>query len=282
MSIVIPALNAAGTIGSQLAALAAQEVDGSWEVLVVDNGSVDGTVAVTRSFEQVIPDLRVVHCEQPGTGAARNAGAAAARGDLLLFCDADDVVGTGWIAAMVAALGRSDAVGGGIDNDLLNPDRPAHLPRHPDRLPVAAGFLPRTLTANLGVRREVFEAIGGFAEQYDYGSDDTEFSWRLQLAGYTLAYEPAAVLHYRHRDTLKGVAIKAYRTGRSRGRLFREYHAKGMPRPRLLGAVRRWVQLVVALPAVPFSPRVRWWWADQAGAAWGRIVGSIAFRVVYL
>jgi glycosyltransferase involved in cell wall biosynthesis len=282
VSVVVPALNAATTIGDQLEALAAQVFDGSWEVIVVDNGSVDGTADVCRGLAGFLPRLRVVTCDERGTSAARNAGAALADGDVLLFCDADDAVDARWVASMFEALRRSDAVGGAVENERLSPGRPEHLPRHPSRLPVVAGFLPRSLTANLGVRRDVFEALGGFNREYDYGSDDTEFCWRLQLASYRLEYAPAAVVHYRHRDSLRGTAIKAYRTGRSRGRLYRDFARAGMPRPRIAGALYRAALIGAATALIPFSPRMRWWWADQAPAAVGRLVGSIAFRVVYL
>lgn len=280
--VLIPALNAADTIGIQLEALARQDWSGDWGVLVVDNGSTDDTVQRCQSLANRLPSLRVLTCAQPGTSAARNLGAAATSADALLFCDADDEVATGWISAMVTGLDSSDAVGGRIENDRLNRERPAYLPRHPDGLPVVAGFLPRALTANLGVWRTVFETVGGFNTEYDYGSDDTEFSWRLQLAGFRLTYAPAAVVHYRHRSTLRSVAVKAYRTSQSRGRLFREYGRRGMPQPRVLGAVLRWARLAVSAPAVPFSPRLRWWWVEQCAAAAGRVRGSMAFGVRYL
>ena len=282
MSVVIPALNAAETIGTQLDALARQDVGVAWEVIVVDNGSSDGTLDVCRSYAGRLPVLRTISCAVPGTSAARNAGAAASSGDLLLFCDADDEVAPGWVTAMVAALETSDAVGGTIENDRLTGQPLPYLPRHPDHLPVVAGFLPRAITANLGVRRRVFEDLGGFAAEYDYGGPDTEFCWRLQLASYRLTYAPDAVVHYRHRHTLRSVAVKAYRTGRSRGRLFRDYAARGMPRPRLAGVVLRWCRLVLTLPGAAVSPRLRWWWTEQAAGAAGRLAGSLRFRVLYL
>lgn len=280
-SVIIPVLNEAESIATQLDALAQQDVDAPWEVIVVDNGSTDDTVRVCTSFSSSLP-IRVVVCEQPGTSAARNRGAAAAGSDRLLFCDADDKVAPGWVRAMVTALEHHDAAGGAIENDLLNGERPAHMPRHPDHLPVVAGFLPRAISANLAVRRGAFEQVGGFAEDYTYGSDDTEFCWRLQLAGFDLGYASDAVVHYRHRSTLHSVAVKAYKANQSRGRLFRDYGAQGMPQPRLIGAAARWGRLVIWAPVVPFSPRVRWWWAEQAAGAAGRISGSLRHRVVYL
>jgi glycosyltransferase involved in cell wall biosynthesis len=282
VSVVIPALNAAGTLPAQLEALARQDVDVPWEVVVVDNGSTDGTLEVCRSYQGRVPGLRTISCPRPGTSAARNAGAAASSSELLLFCDADDEVAPGWVGAMVAALRTSDAVGGAIENDKLTTVQMPYMPRHPDHLPVVAGFLPRAITANLGVRRHVFDDVGGFAPDYDYGGPDTEFCWRLQLAGYRLAYAPDAVVHYRHRHTLRSVAVKAFRTGISRGRLYRDYGPRGMPRPRLAGVAVRWAGLVLAAPAAAVSPARRWRWVEQAAGAAGRVRGSWRFRVLYL
>jgi GT2 family glycosyltransferase len=128
----------------------------------------------------------------------------------------------------------------------------------------------------------VFESLGGFAQDYDYGGPDTEFCWRLQLASYSLAYAPDAVIHYRHRQSLRSAAVKAYRTGRSRGRLFRDYGSLGMPRPRLAGVVFRWCRLVLTLPAAVLSRPTRWWWAEEAAGAVGRLRGSLRYKVLYL
>ena len=90
------------------------------------------------------------------------------------------------------------------------------------------------------------------------------------------------VAHYRHRSTLRSVAVKSYKANQSRGCLFRDYGPHGMPQPRLTGVGARWVGLAATAPAVPFSPRIRWWWVEQAAGAAGRVSGSLRHRVVYL
>lgn len=278
-SVVMPALNAAETVGVQLDALAAQVVPFDWEVIVVDNGSSDGTVEIAESYRDSLPHLAVVTCSRPGANAARNVGAERARGRYLLLCDADDRVEPGWVTAMVAALHLQPLVGGLIDNESLSV---GHHPSHPRGVPVLAGFLPRAITANLGVVRDVWRDVGGFAEDYAYGCTDTEFCWRLQLAGYPIGFAEDAVVAYRHRETLKSAAIKAYKTGRARGRLFRDFREYGMRQPRLVGAVYRWVRIAVTAPWAMLSPRFRATWMVEAAGAAGRIAGSIAFRVRYL
>ena len=281
-SVIIPALNASSTISTQLHALATQDVDFAWEVIVVDNGSHDNTVNVCQEFGTLLPSLRIVRCDRPGTSSARNAGASLATSDLFLFCDSDDEVASGWVAAMAARLEHVDAVGGAIESDKLNPGRADYFPRHPDHLPVSGNFLPRAISANLGVRRSAFEDVGGFTESYTYASDDVALCWKLQLAGYSLVYEPGAVLHYRYRDSARGTAIKAYRLGRARPQLFRDFKQYGMPRPHPLSFVRRLLWLAIALLAVPFSPRARWSWLENAAATVGSVAGCIRYREWYI
>jgi glycosyltransferase involved in cell wall biosynthesis len=282
VSVVIPARNASATIAEQLDALTIQTTELGWEVIVVDNGSTDDTSAIARSYADRL-DICVVACPEPGANAARNAGGSSARGSLLLYCDADDRVHPGWISAMVGALRHHDAAGGAIDNDSLNDGLkggPSY--RYPARLNRAAGFLPAALGANLGVRKSVWSALRGFDPTYGYGSTDTEFCWRLQLAGHTLGYAADAVVAYRHRATLKSIAVKGYRTGRSRAHLFADFRAGGMPRSRLTRTMTHWARLTLSVPVLPFSRRFRRQWVGDAASAAGRIVGSVVFRVRYL
>ena len=279
---MIPARNAASTIAVQLDALVAQSGKVTFEVVVADNGSTDATVSIAESYTDRLR-IRAVTCPRVGANAARNFGATVAAGELLLFCDADDRVHPSWVEAMAGALLEYDAAGGAIDNDSLSADfSGGWMPRHPPGVPVMAGFLPRAITANFGVRKNVWAALAGFNEDYAYGCTDTEFCWRLQLAGHSLGYAQGAVVAYRHRADLRASAVKAYKTNRARGRLFRDFRGAGMPQPRLAGAVVRWARLVAMVPLVPFSPRARWWWVNQSAAAAGRVAGSVAFRVRYL
>src|SRR5205807_410290 len=144
---------------------------------------------------------------------ARNRGASAARGRFLLFCDDDDVVSESWVGALVQALMESDAAGGPVDLTLLNPER-AVAWRHPwpyEGFATLGGFLPSPIGANCGVRRAVWQKLGGFDEHIVYGGAETEFFWRLQLAGYSLGYVPLAVVHYRLRPRARDLLLQQFR-----------------------------------------------------------------------
>jgi hypothetical protein len=209
VSVVIAAYQAHSTLAEQLDALAAQRVPFRWEVVVADNGSTDGTVALARTYADRLPGLRVVDASaRRGAGAARNIGVAAARGRSVVFCDADDVVADGWLAAMHAALQQHAFVAGAFEGQRLNDAaalRSRVLPQQ-DGLQ-ESGHLPGVRHAGagtLGVHRDVFRAVGGL---------DTDLCWRIQLAGVPLVWLPTAVVHVRLRGGLRASARQGYSYG---------------------------------------------------------------------
>ena len=121
-----------------------------------------------------------------------------ARGDLVAFCDADDVVAPDWLEGLVAAAESADVVGGRLDIERLNDERWRALrppPQPRPELHVSHGFLPYAAGCNMAVWRDVFDAVGDWREDYLRGYEDVELSWRAQLASFTLAYAPDAVIH---------------------------------------------------------------------------------------
>jgi glycosyltransferase involved in cell wall biosynthesis len=138
-----------------LAALCRQDRPGAWEVVVADNGSTDDTAAVALQWQHKLPELRVADTSaRRGVNYARNVGAAAARGDFLVFCDADDAATPGWLRAMAAVSCSADLVGGYLEPYAVQHHRACSWrpPKPRDRLPEKMGYLPYTLGATLGVR----------------------------------------------------------------------------------------------------------------------------------
>ena len=121
ISVVVPVRNGMPWLEHQLRALSAQEVPVGWEVMVADNGSEDGTRACVERWSERDPRIHLVDASsRRGAAAARNIGVQSARGSLLAFCDADDVVRPGWIASMWAALADADLVAGVFDFGALD------------------------------------------------------------------------------------------------------------------------------------------------------------------
>lgn len=211
-SVVIPAYDAAGTIGEQLAALATQESPAGFEVVVADNGSRDDLAAAVEPWRERL-DVRVVDASaRRGPSAARNIGVRHARAGLLLFCDADDVVAPRWVRSLVDALATSPFAGG--------PCRPfadrtdIWMPGYDtEALPVAWDDLSYAFAGNLGVTREAFDRIGGFDETLT-GAEEIDFAWRARGLGVRPAFVPAAEVRYRIRPSLAGRLRHEFNSGR--------------------------------------------------------------------
>ena len=283
LSVIVPAHDAAHFVGHQLAALAGQEVDRTWEVVVVDDGSTDGIRGASAAWADRLPALRVTSLDaRCGASAARNRGAEAARGDVLLYCDADDIVAPGWLAAMARAADAAELVGGFVDGAALNgPGATTRRRPYPhDRLPVLLDFLPYATSANFGIRATTLAELGGWNEAYWVGGD-AELCWRAQLAGRTLAFVPDAVVHYRYRHGAWASMRQQFAWGAADPGLYRDFRAAGCPRrpwARMAGSAAK---VVVTAPAL-LAPSRRGEWLRRTALLAGRAVGSARVRSLYL
>lgn len=283
LSVIVPCYNAEGTLGEALEALAAQEWDQPWEVLVVDNRSTDGSRAVAERFCARMPNLRIVDaCERQGQPYALNRGVERARGEALALCDADDVVGEGWLRAMGEALARHDFVAACVDTERLNTGWVRQSRGHTQArglIPYSyPPFLPHAGGGTLGFTRALFAAVGPFDEGLLY-LHDTDFCWRAQLAGFDLHFEPGAVIHVRFRGDMRSLYRQARNYAQYNVLLYKRYRARGMPpiSPRM--ALRSWWKLLVRLLRVRNKGSFGlwlWFFAQRVG----RIQGCIKYRVL--
>lgn len=296
VSVVVPARDAAATVAAQLDALARQDYPDPWELVVVDNGSRDTTDAVAWArIEAGFPvPARVVRAEgQVGAAFARNHGARLTAGDLLAFCDADDLVADDWLHRLVDAAGTLDAVGARVEFDRLN-DGPARrsLALGADRAESdAAGsepsevssprFRPVLSSGGMAVWRDVFERVGGFDVTYVGGGEDKDLSYRLVGAGARVGFAPGAVVHGRLRATMRARMVQAFERGVQDPHLYRAHADEGYP-PRGVGVFLRTVLgLLRDLPLL-VDPAGRDWWCVRVAREAGRVVGSIRYRTVHL
>lgn len=286
VSVIIPCLNAAATLGAQLEALSRQTWKGDLEVLVADNGSTDGSVDLAASWRDRLPGLRVLHAAgRKGPAHARNVAAAAATGDVLLFCDADDEVADGWIDGLVPELERHDAAASRHEIEHLNGEQARRLHGDPAQQYGLCSytnppFLDHAGGCGLGVRRHVFEELGGFDEEY-VALEDTDLCWRLQLAGHRLVFAPKAVVHVRFPATLADAFRQAARYGRYNVYIYTRYRSRGMPRLPALPGLLRLGSLWLRSPQLLSGPkRGRWIWL--AGWRLGRLQGCLRYRSLAL
>jgi glycosyltransferase involved in cell wall biosynthesis len=236
-SVVIPTYNAAHIIGDQLGALSAQLDAPIFEVIVADNGSTDDLVNVLASWAQRLPLLRRVDASRAkGVSVARNEGIRAAATDKILICDADDLVSPGWVRSFSSALADHAFVGGPVETSRLSGPSAAWvpIPERTQELLESWEGLKFPSGGNLGLHRRVWEAVGGFAEDYPAGAEEIDFAWRARDAGYPAAYVPEALLHYRIRTSLKGVLRQQYNSGRGTATLFSKWRPQEVPVKSLL------------------------------------------------
>lgn len=285
LTVVVPCRDCLDWLSEQLGALSRQTRREGWEVIVADDGSRDPEALrrLVAAFSGRIPALRVVRSENAGGVAhARNFGARAARGRGLCFPDADDVVAPTYVEAMARALAEHPLVGCRLEYERLNGGAArssrSHGQAHGLRAYRHPPYLPHASGTSLGVQREVHERIGGFDEDLRF-LQDTDYCWRLQLAGVPLTFAPEAMVHYRLRTEPAAIVRQARRYGRYNVLLYKRYRPRGMPRAGWREPLRRWVRSLRRLPDLLDGPSRRSRWLRDAAWNLGRLEGCVRFRV---
>ncbi len=280
LSVIIPCFNAADTFAIQLEALANQQWSEPWEVIVSDNGSTDDSVTIVEKYKAKLPNLRIVDSsDKQGTAHAKNVGVFATAGEALAFCDADDEVGLGWLAAMGEALSKYDFVACRREYSKLNESWTLKYRRGSQRDGLQKSqylpYLPHASGSTLGVKRSLYDAVGGFDESIPI-LDDTDFCWKIQLKGKKLHFVPEAVVHYRFRHTLDGIYRQARGYGKSQVLLYKKYKSLGRPKP-WIESIKAWLYLLKHFPLSSSKEDwARWLW--QLGWRVGRLHGSFKYR----
>jgi cellulose synthase/poly-beta-1,6-N-acetylglucosamine synthase-like glycosyltransferase len=213
-SVIVPVYKQWNLVPALLAALIAQDLPASrFEILIVNNDA----PAPPPPLE-LPANARVLPCAAPGSYAARNTGAAEARGDWLVFTDADCRPLPSWLAALTGAAG--DAATGDAATGLRTGPVEMVLPPTPTAFAIydfvrgipQARYVARgyATTANLAVPARLFRTIGGFDARRRSGGD-AEFCRRAGAAGYGLVLVSGAVTTHPCRTSWEELAIKARR-----------------------------------------------------------------------
>ncbi len=206
-SVVVPVYNGIGLIDRCLDALARQAgvQPGTFEIIVVDDGSTDATAAHVRTWIERHPEVNCRLIQQPNRGpaVARNYGAQVAHGEVILFTDADCAPVPHWMRSLLAAF--AEPIVAGAKGTYLS-DQPGLVPRfvqaeYEDRYRRMAGRATIDFidTYSAAYRRTVFLENGGFDARFRVPScEDQEFSFRLVEKGYRLIFVPEAQVVHLH------------------------------------------------------------------------------------
>lgn len=192
------------------------------EVVVVDDGS---TVPVAEEIGAGLPfRFRLLrHDTARGPGTARNTGVHASRGSIILFTDDDCTVDRDWVSVMSGRVERAKGtqlggVGGAVraaGRDLFSRYYDFHKILEPRPHDAAnPNRIPYMVTANCGVRRDVFMRAGGFDTRIPTaGGEDAAFSIRIVKRGFYLEHEPRALVYHHYRASIVDFAKTFYRYG---------------------------------------------------------------------
>ena len=215
LSVILPCFNVADTIAIQLEALSKQTYSEPWELIVVNNGSVDNSLRIVEQYRDHLPNLRIVDVFIPpgprlGVSHSYNVGFEVAAGDAFVTCEADDEVSSDWLAKMADALSQYDFVAGRLDVEKLN--EPWVIQCVGDKVGNVKGLVlwekspPLCFCSgcNIGMRRYVYETVGCINESFRY-TWDIDYCFRIQLAGFQLHFAHDVVVHYRLRNTYRAL-----------------------------------------------------------------------------
>jgi GT2 family glycosyltransferase len=260
-----------------------QDFENSFEIVVADNACDNATRDLVREYANT--GARVIWVDasaEKGRSFACNAGVAAARGQLILFCDDDDVAEPGWIRAMAAALERHDVVGGTLDASRINADPDMIYARAVDGatdLPKAPGFLAWAVGCNVGIRASVYREIAGHRTYYFGGGEDQALCFHAQLHGYTMGFASEAVMNYRLRTSVRSLMRQQYRYGYTQNILEAEFGDVGMPQT-TWGAIARYAgHLTLRSPNIFLARRRRLRWLGKISFLAGWAVGYARRRM---
>lgn len=285
VSVVIPCFNASKTIGLQLEALRQQIDAPQFEVVLVDNASQDDLPSAVKGFHPS-PDYltRIVEANDfKGSSYARNVGISACRAEIILFCDADDVVSRTWVRNGFLSTQHSDLWSG---ESILLPEGSFALGAQsvldsfdghpPDWEPPADKQdvpFPILMGGNFGATRRTLLELRGFDQAFAHFGDDNELAFRARQAGHRIPVAETARLAYRGRSSPHARARTIFYAALARRQLLEAHRATS------LSTLRPWaLELAYCLVATVLNPvrkrkatalSLHFRWAAALGDSWG-------------
>lgn len=284
LTVVLITHNRADLIDATLISLSRQRWSGTWDIVIVDNDSDDGTPALLTRWanELPVPTTVVTATATHSPAYARNTGVANAEGTSVLMIDDDDLLAPGFVAAMGEALRTSVLVGPRHDHHELNAPTMARYRGSFQTTALGEVFGISVVSGGgVGCRRSLWLELDGQSEDLGYGGEDIDFALRAQLADVTPTFAPDAIYQVRLREGFAASFRQGRAFGAARVRLYCRHSELIGARPeRTISVARRWAGLLSRLPDLFRSgPRDVWGW--QLGRRLGHITGSLNERTWY-
>ncbi|MFH0753590.1 MAG: glycosyltransferase [Candidatus Omnitrophota bacterium] len=224
VSVIIPAYNAAKTIGDAIRAVLSQDYAGQVDLIVVDDGSSDHTEDIVRSF----PGVVYVHQCNAGPASARNRGAREACGEFLFFTDSDCRPESSWISKMLKGFLYQDVAVVAGSYGIANPHSALARVIHQEivyRHRVLMPDYPKAFGSyNFAVRKEFFEAVGGFNPSYRRASgEDNDLSYKIIARGGRILFLKHALVDHYHQQFLGRYLREQYFHGLWRVKMYSDH-----------------------------------------------------------
>jgi O-antigen biosynthesis protein len=222
ISVVVCTHNGAETLADCLAGVAKLDYP-DFETIVVDDGSTDGSGDVAAGF-----DVRLLRTDNRGLSSARNTGLEAATGEIVAYLDDDARPDGHWLRYLAATFLATSHVGVGGPNV---PPAPAGLlerslalaPGGPIHVLLSDREAEHIPGCNMAFRKDALEAIGRFDARFRVAGDDVDVCWRLRDNGWTLGFNPGAMVWHRRRPTIRAYLRQQRGYGKAEALLERKW-----------------------------------------------------------
>jgi GT2 family glycosyltransferase len=225
ISVVLCSYNGAKTIRDTLKGLLRLDYP-AYEVMVIDDGSTDGTAAITREY-----GFHLISTERRGLSSARNTGMQLAKGEIVAYIDDDAYPDRHWLTYLASVFQHTDHVGVGGPNLAPTTDGPiddyvANAPGGPAHVLITdrkAEYIPG---CNMAFRKATLQSIGGFDPRFRTAGDDVDACWRLQQRGWTLGFHPSALVWHHRRNSVRAYWQQQKGYGRAEAMLEQKWPQK--------------------------------------------------------